>query len=384
MKLARIAAAALIAILLIACRAPAYAGNTSRAPTDGIYSNNTAGDAPTSPVPPGNSSRAVRPPGSGAVRPQPPADLSVTVWRVYYFDVPEPQGPPLAEGSLAQPYLDAHWLDALPDDGLAARAQAASWVRDVDLAGGALRFYVWADGGVRLWVNGRLIVDRWESAEANAAIGDIWLDRAGPCEILLAYRDMQGPGRIRLWWETTLWFAGWRGEYYPNRYLTGQPVMVRNDAIVAFDWGLGAPAPSLPADDFSVRWTRSLNLAPGCYRLMAEADDGVRVYVDDMLLINAWQDKPSGPLEQVVWVPGGEQAVVIEYFDASETARIAVDWELLATATSEAASPQGCDAWAGAPGSASGDAVVLSDLVGDVYQAVQRFYYRLVEPPAWW
>jgi hypothetical protein len=66
----------------------------------------------------------------------------------------------------------------------------------------------------------------------------------------------------------------WRGEYFANRDLAGAPVLVRDDADVNFDWRAAAPAPQLAADNFSARWTRSLNFTAGAYRFYARATTG--------------------------------------------------------------------------------------------------------------
>src|SRR5687767_7863144 len=50
----------------------------------------------------------------------------------------------------------------------------------------------------------------------------------------------------------------WRGSYFANATLAGTPALVRDDAAIDFDWGSGAPAPGLPVDNFSVRWTRDV------------------------------------------------------------------------------------------------------------------------------
>lgn len=48
---------------------------------------------------------------------------------------------------------------------------------------------------------------------------------------------------------------GVTGEYYANAQLKGKPAFVRVDDKVDFYWESGSPAPELPDDDFSVRWT---------------------------------------------------------------------------------------------------------------------------------
>ena len=75
----------------------------------------------------------------------------------------------------------------------------------------------------------------------------------------------------------------WRGEYFNNPNLQGAPVLVRNDPSINFNWGAGSPAPNIPVDYFSARWTRSLMFDGGMYRFSAQADDGVRVWLDSQL-----------------------------------------------------------------------------------------------------
>ena len=52
----------------------------------------------------------------------------------------------------------------------------------------------------------------------------------------------------------------WRGDYYPNKDLTGNPRLFRNDTALNFNWGTGPPAAGLPADRFSVRWSPHFGL----------------------------------------------------------------------------------------------------------------------------
>jgi hypothetical protein len=86
----------------------------------------------------------------------------------------------------------------------------------------------------------------------------------------------------------------WRGEYYGNRKLEGAPVLVRNDSAVDFDWGSGSPDPAVPADKFSVRWTRTIELDPGTYRFFTSSDDGVRIYVDGKRIVDEFVPVAGG------------------------------------------------------------------------------------------
>ena len=43
--------------------------------------------------------------------------------------------------------------------------------------------------------------------------------------------------------------TGWKGEYFSNPDLEGEPTLVRDDEELNFDWGEGAPAPDMPSDN---------------------------------------------------------------------------------------------------------------------------------------
>jgi hypothetical protein len=119
----------------------------------------------------------------------------------------------------------------------------------------------------------------------------------------------------------------WQGEYYANRDLGGTQVLVRNDAAINFNWGAGSPASELPADNFSARWTRTLAFDAGLYRFHAIVDDGVRLYVDEALVIDAWGDGSSREVSGERWLSSGNHSLRVEYYEHAGDAVIQVWWE---------------------------------------------------------
>ncbi len=77
----------------------------------------------------------------------------------------------------------------------------------------------------------------------------------------------------------------WQATYWNNMSLSGPPALQRQEPALNYDWGSGSPAPSVNADGFSVLWQRYIDITPGTYRFTVTADDGIRVWVDGVLLI---------------------------------------------------------------------------------------------------
>src|SRR5687768_16032520 len=52
--------------------------------------------------------------------------------------------------------------------------------------------------------------------------------------------------------------SGLAASYFSNESLAGVASLHRTDPVVDFSWASAAPAPDLPVDRFSVRWTGEL------------------------------------------------------------------------------------------------------------------------------
>ena len=129
-------------------------------------------------------------------------------------------------------------------------------------------------------------------------------------------------------------FNYWKGEYYSNQNLSGSPVAYRDDGaatnpIIDLSWGLNAPISGLPADHFSVRWTRTLDFAAGPYRFHELTDDGARLYVDGQLVINDWIVEGYIDHTGDITLSAGNHQVVLEYFDNAYDAAATLYWEAL-------------------------------------------------------
>lgn len=79
------------------------------------------------------------------------------------------------------------------------------------------------------------------------------------------------------------------GEYFNNVTLAGDPALTRIDPEINFDWGGDSPGPGVQSPIFSVRWTGMLNIPyDETYTFYANVEEGIRLWVNDELIINNW------------------------------------------------------------------------------------------------
>lgn len=113
-------------------------------------------------------------------------------------------------------------------------------------------------------------------------------------------------------------FPDWRGEYFSNKNLDGNPAFLKNDKQIDKTWGLRSPDEDyLPRDNFSVRWTRTINFKSKVYRFYLDITDGGKLYIDDVLVLNAWEDGERRTVTVDVSLKGGDHQVKFEYYNAS-------------------------------------------------------------------
>ena len=123
--------------------------------------------------------------------------------------------------------------------------------------------------------------------------------------------------------------AGMKAEYFDNMNLKGKPVLVRVDSMVNFNFGTGSPAPGLPRDHFSIRWTGRIIPPDTVHHIGISTDDGGRLYVNGKLLIDDWRDHAEEPHSvRVDMVPGKEYDVVFEQYDNELGAVARLTWDL--------------------------------------------------------
>lgn len=123
------------------------------------------------------------------------------------------------------------------------------------------------------------------------------------------------------------------GEYYSDRDLKTFVYSEETDQI-KFGWGNGSPSESIGANNFSVRWRGNFFFEEGVYEFSVRADDGIKVYIDNNLILNRWVHQLAVSQKVKTNILQGAHQVKVEYFESSGGASISVVWEKIREITS--------------------------------------------------
>ena len=248
----------------------------------------------------------------------------ITAWRGEYYANVSLSGAPARVRD--DPAINFDWGTGSPAPGIPADGFSVRWTRTLAFDQGTYRFYALVDDGVRLRVGGQTVINAWSDGPLRQVSG-LHSVTKGTYTVQVEYYERTGDAAIRVWWvKEPGTYPDWKGSYYANRTLSGQPALVRNDVQIQFDWGAGAPAAGLPADNFSVRWTRTIDFPSANYRFRALADDGIRVYVSGRRIIDAWYDSDGSRAHITKVALFGPHQVVVEYYEHLENASVDLVW----------------------------------------------------------
>lgn len=226
---------------------------------------------------------------------------------------------PTADGTAA---LDFVW-EGSPGPGVNSNSFSVRWTRTDTYAAGTYRFTSITDDGMRVFVDTNndggdvQVVNGWFDQAPTPWFNDIVLP-AGTHKVTVEYYDSSNAATAYLRVENLdVLPPGWTGTYFNNKTLTGSPVLTRTkEPYPEFDWATGSPAPGVNTNNFSARWTRTMDFQDGVYQFRTDSDDGARVYVDGQLIIDYWIDQALTEHIANKQMTSGSHTVTVEYFDS--------------------------------------------------------------------
>jgi glucose/arabinose dehydrogenase len=260
--------------------------------------------------------------------PPPPA------YEAEYWNTPDggaspsvPTGPPDLVRS--DPQIDFDWWEGSPSPQITPDHFVARWTRTDTLSAGVYNFAGMSDDGIRVFVDNVPVVDLWQLRRAAYSVDKVLLSGQHTIRVeyfeagsgALATFDYQRVGEVRPD------DGGYSAEYFADQDLSGVPALTRQDDAVNFDWGAGSPGGAIPADHFSARWSKSAVLAAGTYAFTVTSDDGARLLVDGVPIINRWLLQGPTTYTAKRYLDQGTHQIVLEYFENAGGALARLDFE---------------------------------------------------------
>lgn len=219
-----------------------------------------------------------------------------------------------------------NWGDGSPDDTVNDNVFSARFARHYhDLAPGIYEFRVLADDGVRVKLNNETIIDQWILQPATEYIvqkeitdvhNDIvieYFEQYGGAVLEFSFRKIGG-GVTTGEFTTRYWNIPGSVDV-PYVIPTREADFITTDNVIDFAWAGLSPNSVIQTDKFLGQWIGQFEFEEGEYRFRTSADDGVRVYLDNQLIINAWVLQPATEYEVVVPVSAGLHTIRVEYFE---------------------------------------------------------------------
>ncbi|MEQ9301245.1 MAG: glycoside hydrolase family 3 C-terminal domain-containing protein [Cyclobacteriaceae bacterium] len=125
---------------------------------------------------------------------------------------------------------------------------------------------------------------------------------------------------------------GLSAEYFDNKLLDGLP-RTRVDAVVNFDPVNQPPDPYTSAQKLSIRWTGFIKPnVSGTYKIGVNSDDGVRLWIEDKLVVDEWHNRGATTDQvEVEMIAEKQYAIRLEYFDNGGDATCQLLWKVPGT-----------------------------------------------------
>ncbi len=121
--------------------------------------------------------------------------------------------------------------------------------------------------------------------------------------------------------------TGLDGHYYPDLDFKGTPV-VKSHQYIDYFWKHSPDIPNFEGDDFSVRWTGRVKVPEtGEWVFQTTSDDGVRLWINDSLVVNDWTYHGEKKAWATLHLVAGEfYTIRMDYFEGKKKASAKLHW----------------------------------------------------------
>lgn len=270
-------------------------------------------------------------------------DWPLDRFSVRYFENTSLSGPSVFETEEAS--INHRWNDGSPHETLSNDHFSGRWQGSFHFEAGNYRFDVLADQGVRIWVDNALIIESWTTSDGIQDQADVFLDE-GYHRIEVAYYEGRGNAMLVFDWqklETTSPCLAplnvWCASYFHDQNLSQA---YQQNELQAPNQSLQDEVPlEITKQGFSARWQGRFSFEEGVYKFTIEAADGFRLWLDDRLLLDHWQDQAFKTYEISQFISTGEHHLRLEQYRRSGRQSASLNWQRAQTPMTPNTSPLG-------------------------------------------
>jgi M6 family metalloprotease-like protein len=115
--------------------------------------------------------------------------------------------------------------------------------------------------------------------------------------------------------------------YFDNPKLQEPSCYEQIDHRIKFDWHSEGPH-RLREDGFSIRWQGYFDFKSCVYLFHFTSDDGIRVWIDDEIIIDYWSDHAAEDLYTLVDFEEDTCLVTCEYYENDGLAEVMLEWDV--------------------------------------------------------
>ena len=214
---------------------------------------------------------------------------------------------------------------------------SARWTSKNTFEEGLYRFYTDSDDGVRIFVDGKKVLDRWKRRWPMYGKSKILVPLAsGQHTIQVEYKEDWGNAKAKVFWEkapdcSIIPDNAFCTAIYGNRDLSGDAIDTRTDTRIDFDWGKESPTLGVWRDRFSTRSIGKFNFEQGYYNFNVAVDDGMKVWLDDKLIVDNWKRSwyLKGKENRVIKIAKGEHTIKVETVEHYGSANAKLNWSAI-------------------------------------------------------
>jgi uncharacterized protein YraI len=268
-----------------------------------------------------------------------------STWTVQVFNNQNLAGTPIWTGTT--PNVNYTWGQGAPViNGVATGAPADNFSIRFEtttlFTAGSYRFTATYDDGVRLYIDGALLINDWTTGSQRTRQADFTFGADGNHVLRVEYFEATVDATILVSWAvavgptptTNYGGTAWVGQFFSGVDLVGAPIYSGTypPSGLSLNWGTGSPGGVVPVDNFSARFTRTINvptdLPKGVYKFYAKADDNFRFWVDQTLVFDYWTVFEDGKVYTAdITLLNGPHDLKFEYREIGVNAYLFLTWD---------------------------------------------------------